>query len=210
MSARSLPHDAPARRRSPLRRRARLAACALALPLVGASTSRGPGGTPGGTLAAAVDAPLGRRLGAARDSTSSGPFDIALFATPKVPAAHGSARLVFAQSPFGVTVTADGRASYDIRIVADSLPAPSTLGAYTAYVAWEVTPDLATWHRLGTVTNGTTMVGHAEMNKFLLVITAEPTATPATHTGPTVLHGTSPSGWLQTFLTHPLFRGVTG
>lgn len=115
---------------------------------------------------------------------------------------------MFAQSPFGVTVTADGRASYDVQVTASSLPDPVTLGSYSAYVAWEVTTDLATWHRLGPVANGTTTVGHAEMNKFLLVVTAEPSATPDKHTGPTVLHGTSPSGWLQTFLTHPLFRGV--
>ena len=69
-------------------------------------------------------------------------------------------------------------------------------------------PDLKQWDRLGEVQNGTSTVGHAELNKFLLVITAEPSATPRAHTGPTVLHGTSPSGWLQSFLTHPLFRGV--
>ncbi len=141
---------------------------------------------------------------------SDGPYDIALFATPKAPDARGSARLVFAPSPFGVTVTADGRASYDVQVTAASLPAPSSLGPYAAYVAWAVTPDLATWKPLGAIHEGTTTVGPAEMNKFLLVITAEPTATPTAHSGPTVLHGTSPSGWLQTFLTHPMFRGVTG
>jgi hypothetical protein len=60
----------------------------------------------------------------------------------------------------------------------------------------------------GVVKNGRSTVGHVEMNKFLLVVTAEAGDEPATHAGPTVLHGTSPSGWLQNFLTHPLFRGV--
>ena len=139
---------------------------------------------------------------------SEGPFDIALFNTPKTPTAKGHARLVFASSPFGVAVTADGRASYDVQIQTSGLPDPATLGAYTTYVAWAVTTDLAEWHRLGPVANGESTVGHAELNKFLLVITAEPSATPATHAGPTVLHGTSPSGWLQSFLSHPLFRGI--
>lgn len=139
----------------------------------------------------------------------AGPFDIPLFATLKAPAAHGSARLVYAASPFGIAVTADGRASYDVRITASGLPKPSTIGAFSTYVAWAVSPDLARWHRLGTVANGTTTVGHAELNKFLLVITAEADSAPASHAGPTVLHGTSPSGWLQSFLTHPLFRGVS-
>ncbi len=46
------------------------------------------------------------------------------------------------------------------------------------------------------------------MNKFILVITAEAAASAAAHAGPTVLHGISPSGWIQSFLTHPLFRGI--
>ena len=138
----------------------------------------------------------------------AGPYDIALFATPSAPTAQGHARLVFASSPFGVAVTADGHARYDVQVTAANLPAPSTLGAYTSYVAWSVTTDLTEWHRLGPITNGTTTVGAAEQNKFLLVITAEASPSPATHAGPTVLHGTSPSGWLQSFLSHPLFRGI--
>jgi hypothetical protein len=138
----------------------------------------------------------------------AGPFDIPLFNTPRAPAASGEARLVFAESPFGIAVTADGRASYDVQVTASGLPEPSTLGAYSAYVAWAVSTDLGQWNRLGTISNGRSTVGRAELNKFLLVITAEASATPAAHEGPTVLHGTSPSGWLQTFLSHPLFRGI--
>jgi hypothetical protein len=137
-----------------------------------------------------------------------GPFDIPLFATPKAPAAQGFARLVYASSPFGVAVTVDGRARYDVQVSTSGLPAPSSLGAYTTYVAWEVTPELDRWVRLGSITNGKRTVGQADMNKFLFVITAEADSTSSTHAGPTVLHGTSPSGWLQTFLSHPLFRGV--
>ena len=82
------------------------------------------------TLSAAVFAAL-----------AFGPYDIPLFNTPKAPDAKGTARLVFADSPFGVAVTADGRASYDVQIDASNLPDPSTLGAFSAYVAWAVTPD---------------------------------------------------------------------
>lgn len=142
-------------------------------------------------------------------ASATGPFDIALFATPKAPSAQGSARLVYAASPFGIAVTADGRASYDVRITVSGLPEPSTLGAYSAYMAWAATTDLSRWHRLGPVTNGTSTVGRAEENKFLLVITAESDSAAKSHAGPTVLHGISPSGWLQSFLSHPLFRGVS-
>ena len=36
-----------------------------------------------------------------------GPYDIMLLNTPRAPAAKGTARLVLAQSPFGVTVAAN-------------------------------------------------------------------------------------------------------
>ena len=139
---------------------------------------------------------------------ADGPFDIELFNTPTAPGAKGHARLVFAESPFGVAVTADGRASYDVRIEASGLPAPATLGTYSTYVAWAVSTDLKEWHRLGPVTNGISVVGHAELNKFLLVVTAEPNAAARAHSGPTILHGTSASALLQSFLSHPLFRGI--
>ena len=140
----------------------------------------------------------------------AGPYDITLLPTATASGARGTARLVSAESPFGIAVTADGRARYDIELHVSGLPAPATLGAYRAYVAWAVTPDLAHWTRLGPVTNGSTTVGVAEDNKFLLVITAEARSDPAARGGPTVLHGTSPSGWLQTFYAHPVFRGAPG
>ena len=154
-------------------------------------------------IAALVAAPL------LLNGVAAGPYDIPLFATPKAPMATGAARLVYARSPFGIAVTADGRAQYDVEITASALPAPSTLGAFTMYVAWATTPDLARWERLGTIGNGVTTVGPVTFNKFLIVITAESDSA-AAHAGPTILHGTSPSGWLQSFLNHPMFRGITG
>lgn len=146
-------------------------------------------------LAAAIVLPLG-------------PYDIQLQNTPRTPNAQGSARLLFAESPFGIAVTADGHASYDVRFTISGLPEPSTLGAYTTWVAWGVTPDLKQWRRLGVVGNGETTVGRVEFNKFMLVVAAESDSLVTKHAGPIALSGTSPSGWLQTFLSHPLFRGV--
>jgi hypothetical protein len=142
--------------------------------------------------------------------TPAGPYDIALFPTAKAPGARGEARLLPSDSPFGIGVTADGHASYRVRITAAGLPPPRSLGEFGGYVAWASTPDLTHWVRLGAVRNGTVTVGPVELNKFLLVISAEPDTARATHSsrGATVLHGTSPSGWLQSFLTHPLFRGI--
>jgi hypothetical protein len=158
--------------------------------------------------AVASSAPRAAAAQTSANRQQPGPYDIALFTTAKAPKAEGKARLVSAESPFGIAVTTDGRARYDVHIDVTGLPSPSTLGAYKAYVAWAVSPDLTKWTRLGAVENGTSIVGTAELNKFLLVITAEASAEPEEHAGPTVLHGTSPSGWLQSFLSHPLFRGV--
>ena len=141
---------------------------------------------------------------------AEGPYDITLLSTPSAPAAEGTARLVSAPSPFGIAVSADGHARYDIVLHITGLPAPASLGAFRSYVAWAATPDLKEWTRLGVVANGTSTVGVAEYNKFLLVITAEAGPEPPARGGPTVLHGTSPSGWLQTFLAHPFFRGAPG
>jgi hypothetical protein len=139
---------------------------------------------------------------------SATPYDIPLRSTTTAPAAKGAARLQFAASPFGVAVTADGRASYDVRFELSGLPEPATLGAYKVYVAWMAATDLKEWRRLGTVRNGTSVVGKAEFNKFLLVITAEADSLTDARKGPTILHGPSPSTWLQSFLSHPLFRGI--
>lgn len=138
-----------------------------------------------------------------------GPYDMKLSATPKAPSATGTGRLIFAPSPFGIASTADGHAVYDIQVTAAGLPAPSSLGAaYKTYIAWAVTPDLNNWTRLGTIANGENTVGPVDLNKFLVVVTAESSPTSSTHDGPTVLHGSSPSAWLQSFISHPMFRGM--
>jgi len=139
---------------------------------------------------------------------AAGPFDIPLFSTAAAPEAHGTARMVFAPSPFGASVTPDGTASYQVQLDLAGLPAPATLGAYNVYVAWAASSDLSTWYRLGTVANGASTVGLIELNKFLFVITAEADSLGAARKGPTVLHGIGPSSWLQSFISHPLFRGI--
>lgn len=139
---------------------------------------------------------------------AAGPYDIQLQSTAAAPEARGTARLVFAPSPFGVSVTPDGVASYQVQLDLTGLPSPASLGSYTVFVAWAATTDLATWYRLGTVANGKSTVGPFELNKFLFVITAEADSAPAKRSGPTVMHGIGPSSWLQSFVSHPLFRGI--
>ncbi len=136
------------------------------------------------------------------------PFVMTLLPGARVPGAAGEARLVYAPSPFGVALTADGHEIYDLRVTARDLPAPASLGGYTTFLAWAASPDLSHWVRLGPVANGTSTVGPVQLDKFLLVIAAAALPGDSSHAGPVVLHGTSPSGWLQKFITHPLFRGI--
>ena len=110
---------------------------------------------------------------------TAGPFDLRLFPTPSAPHASGDVPVGVRTVPFGIAVLPDGRASTTFRITAAGLPAPSTLGPYTVYVAWAVTPDLRQWVRLGTLTNGTTTVGPVALNKFLFVVSAESSGTSA-------------------------------
>ena len=160
--------------------------------------------SPARVAAAALALALaGRPLAAQSDS-----YAVPLAPTPAAGAARGQARLHYAASPFGIAVTVDGRASYDLAITLTGLPAPASLGRYGVIVAWAVSPDLSLWQPLGAVSDGTTTLGPVALNKFLVVISAETTAEVTTHAGPVLLRGYSPSIWLQSFITHPLFRGV--
>lgn len=140
-------------------------------------------------------------------AAQAGTYEIPLAPTATAASARGHAKLHFAPSPFGVAVTADGRNSYDVAITLSGLPSPASLHR-AAIVAWAVSPDLSEWQWLGPVGDSTTTLGPIDMNKFLLVVTAEPSPNPVTHSGPILLRGYSPSIWLQSFITHPLFRGV--
>lgn len=137
-----------------------------------------------------------------------GPYDIILLRTAAVPEAEGSARLQYAPSPFGVAVTPDGVARWDVRFTITGLPPAASLGAFQGYVAWGTSSNLTQWDRLGVVDNGTTTRGRITRNKFLVVVTAEADTLATTRSGPTIFHGISPSSWLQSLMTHALFRGI--
>jgi hypothetical protein len=83
-----------------------------------------------------------------------------------------------------------------------------TLGPYSTYVAWAVTPDLARDVKLGVVTNGRTEVGVVGLNQFLLMITAERSADVTRQLGPAILNGTSPSMALQPHDAPPITRAA--
>lgn len=111
--------------------------------------------------------------------------------------ASGTARLVPPSSPFGIAVSAAGEPQHDVDLTLRDLPAPSSLGRYTALVAWAVTPQLRPVVKLGEVRNGTVRVGRVTFDRFIILITAEPSAGVLEPTGRSVLRGTSASLRMQ-------------
>lgn len=134
--------------------------------------------------------------------------------------ATGRALLTWAPSPFGVSVTPDGHLEYNLTLILNGLPAPQSLGPYDTYVAWLAEPLLGTpaasnsapevrdyadelrWsfrseRKLGVVGNGTMDCGAAALDKFLVLITAEASASVSERRGYIVFRGYSPSTRLQ-------------
>ena len=108
----------------------------------------------------------------ARPSRTPDLYRIELFHTPDFPDAFGHAVLGRTPSPFGTRVSADGRHEFDVTLNISGLPDPSTIGAYSTYVAWATTPLMRPILNLGVVGNGRTRVGHIGFNKFLILVTS--------------------------------------
>ncbi len=104
-----------------------------------------------------------------------------------------NAKLSFATSPFTVAVDADGHFRYNIELNISGLPDPSTLGPYDRYVAWATTPTFYPEVRLGTVANGGSRLGPVQLDKFVLLVSAESGAQGTEREGRLVLRGESPS-----------------
>src|SRR5437016_1446048 len=120
-------------------------------------------------------------------------YTMQLSSTEMVGGASGTAQLHPAQSPFGASVTPAGHLVYTLSYEISGLPDPSSLGPYTAYVAWAATPFFEQVQRLGSVRNGISSLGAVHWNKFRLIISVETTDTVSERRGPVVLRGLSPA-----------------
>lgn len=120
----------------------------------------------------------------------------------------GMAVLKPAKSPFGIAVSKDGHFIFRIEVEVPVLPPPSSFGArFSTYVAWLATANLDRIERIGPLTAGTKTIGRVAMNKFMVVITAEPDSGGERWTGPIVMRGNSPSSYLSNFSGHTMFNG---
>src|SRR5439155_11215324 len=120
-------------------------------------------------------------------------YCIELIAAPRIVGASGRVELLMRPGPFTVDVTASGVLRFSPVITLEGLPAPASLGPYSTYVAWVATPVMDPVLPLGEVRNGRAQLPEIDLDKFVILITAEPSATVTSPSGPFVLRGASPS-----------------
>ena len=114
-----------------------------------------------------------------------------------LPGVRARVELGHLDGPFTISVTASGSLRYRPTMVIAGLPRPSSLGAFTTYVAWVATPVMHPIRRLGVVTNGRVVLPTIDLDKFIVLVTAEATSGGTEPNGRIVLRGASPSTRLQ-------------
>lgn len=151
-------------------------------------------------LALATDQPSTASLcdGPARPlAPSRDLYCIELIAAPRIVGVSGRVELLMRPGPFTVDVTASGVLRFSPVITLEGLPAPESIGPYSSYVAWIATPVMDHVSRLGEVRNGRAQLPTIALDKFMILVTAEPSANVTVPSGPFILRGASPSTRLQ-------------
>jgi FtsP/CotA-like multicopper oxidase with cupredoxin domain len=120
-------------------------------------------------------------LGPSRDL-----YCIELIAAPGVSGVSGSVELSSPPGPFTVDVTPDGRSRFT--------PIASLSGVPDGtHIAWAASPQMDTLINLGAVKNGTTVLRAIDLDKFVILISAERGARVRAPRGRMILRGQSPS-----------------
>ena len=131
-------------------------------------------------------------LGASRDL-----YCIELVPAVGIRSASGRVELGRTPGPFTVDVTVDGHLRYTPVLSLSGLARPASHGGYLAYVAWVAPPTMEHVQRLGVVTNGRTVLPRIALDKFVILISAEASASATEMNGRLILRGMSPSTRLQ-------------
>ena len=137
------------------------------------------------------------RAGTRPDRPASDLLCIDLFSTANGRDASGVIELTRPWSPFGVTVTPQGHHRQQLKAWISGLPELSTLGPYRAYIAWATPLELDPVIKLGVVSDGENGLGEVAFNKFMVLITAEPSLEVDQRSGPLILRGRSPSSRME-------------
>ncbi len=124
-------------------------------------------------------------------------YCIELVPVPAAAGASGRVELAYLPNPFTVAALPDGRLQYQPVAYLSRLPPPGSLGPFTRYVAWIAPTTMDSVARLGTVAEGMTSLPPIDLEKFVILVTAEPSGDAASPRGRIVLRGQSPSTRLQ-------------
>ena len=124
-------------------------------------------------------------------------YCLELFPAPGLDSLHGTVELAHVPGPFTIAVTRDGRYRYRPVFRLGALPPARTLGDYAGYVAWAATPEMSRVVRLGPVAAGETVLPELDLEKFMILVTAERALDGAEPAGRVVLRAQSPSTRLQ-------------
>ena len=127
------------------------------------------------------------------DGPSRDLYCIELVPAPGITGASGRVELGHPPGPFTVAVGPDGRPRYQLILSVAGLPPAESLGDYRGYVAWIATPSLDSLVRLATVENGRATLGLVELEKFIVLISAERSIRVTEPSRRIVLRGQSPA-----------------
>ena len=144
----------------------------------------------------AIDAQRPCDVSAAPNGPSRDLYCIELIPVPDIPGASGRVELAYLPNPFTIAALPDGRLRYQ-PVASLRLPPPESLGSFSQYVAWVSPATMDSIVRLGAVNAGTTTLPPIDLEKFIILVTAEPPGTAAAPRGRIVLRGQSPSTRLQ-------------
>ena len=137
-------------------------------------------------------------------------YCIFLTARPGLEYMSGHLELRTPHTPFGVAVNPAGNHLYEGILTLEGLPAPSALGDYEHIVAWLATPLFDRIVNLGPVANGTRSLGEIDLNKFMLLVTAEARPDAPEWEGRLLLRATSPSARMSPPDMQEFLLGATG
>lgn len=178
-----------------------IASAALALFAGGASAAERPS-SPWSIPFAFGGAGCSATTAAAISDLPSSYYGIEMVPTKRVPgtgAGVGLGKVSFASSPYGIAVAPDGTYVVDVELALDRIKRPKS-GVLTA---WATKDDLSEAVRLGVLDDSLRASGRVAWNKFLVVVTLEPSAETADRwSGPVVMRGMSRSGMMHTLAGH--------
>lgn len=139
-------------------------------------------------------------------------YNIRMSPTGRAPGAVGYVKKTFAQSPFGIAVSVDGRYIYDVHLTVDGLRGPPNV----EYTVWVAPPNLSPIVRLGVLNEEFELFGQVDINKFIMFVTAEQPGswnpdngskkTGNAWSGPILMQGISRSGMMHSASGHGPFE----